>query len=90
MYFTVKEQITNPLARIEIILQSPDTGRYEMEVLNRTIDTCKLLRNRLYEPLIQIIYGIMLEYGNFPRSCPLKMVRLVMKISNINTKRILF
>lgn len=74
MYLTVKEQIAHPFTRVEIFMQSPDSNRYDLELINRTIDSCKLFKNSLYEPLMQLIYGIMLEYGDFPRSCPLKVV----------------
>lgn len=74
IYFTVKETIVRPIARVEIFLQSPDTGRYDVEMFNRTIDSCMLLTNKFYEPLMQIIYGIMLEHGDFPKSCPVKEV----------------
>lgn len=78
-----------PFSRVEIFLQSPDTGRYDMELLNRTIDICTFFRNSLYEPLLQIIYGLMLENGNFPKSCPLKTVSFLITICYIITKNII-
>lgn len=75
MYLTIKEQQEHPFLQIELFMQSPDSGRYDMELVNRTIDECKLFENRSYEPLIQIIYGIILEHGKFARSCPIKSVR---------------
>lgn len=75
MYAIIKEPVMNPCILVELFLQSPDTHLYDMEVVNRTIDICRLFKNILYEPLIQIIYGIALESGDFPNSCPIKPVR---------------
>lgn len=73
-YFTVYEQLSHLYGHVEIFLQSADSGRYDVELINRTIDMCKMFENNLYEPLMQLIYGIMLEHGNFPKSCPVKPV----------------
>lgn len=70
----VNELVSHPLSRMEIYFQSTDGGHYNVEVMNRTIDVCKLFSNKLYEPLIQIIFGIIERFGDFPDSCPLKAV----------------
>lgn len=74
IYFTVKEQIAHLFARLEMFMQSSDSNRYDIELINRTMDSCKFFKDSLYEPLMQLIYGIMLEHGNFPRTCPVKVV----------------
>lgn len=74
--YKVKEQIDHPHAQIEIYFQSMESSRYDVELLNRTVDLCKLFTDRLYEPLIQIFYKIMLEShgNNWIKSCPVKAV----------------
>lgn len=73
-YFTVYEQLSHPHGLVEIFMQSPDSGRYDVELFNRTIDICKMFENSLYEPLLQLLYGIALEFGYYPKSCPIKPV----------------
>lgn len=76
VYLNVKEQFNHSFAHVEIFMESPESGRYDTEVFNRTVDACKLFKDSLYEPLMQLIYAIMLEYGEFPTSCPVKPVCL--------------
>lgn len=49
-------------------------GKYEMQIVNRTVSVCRLIREPRYEPLVQIVYKIILQYGNFPRKCPMPKV----------------
>ncbi|KAJ6632639.1 hypothetical protein Bhyg_17845, partial [Pseudolycoriella hygida] len=72
IHFIMKETVAHPTIRAEMFLQSPGSGRYDDELMNRTIDLCKFYENRLYEPLLQIMYQIILESGDFPKSCPVK------------------
>lgn len=75
VFFRVNEDVAIPVLWAEIFFQSLDTGQYNLEVMNRTINMCIFVRNKLYEPLIQIGYRIMQEHGDVPLSCPLKKVR---------------
>lgn len=74
IYFRVNEDVADPIIWAEVFFQSLDTGQYNVEVMNRTIDMCIFYTNKLYEPLIQILFQIMQKYGDIPNSCPLKMV----------------
>lgn len=70
----MNEQILHPVAAVEVYFQSPDGGQYNVELMNRTIDMCKLFSNKLYEPLVQIVFEILRRYGDMPNSCPVKAV----------------
>lgn len=49
-------------------------GKYELEFMNRTIDVCKLFRDGRYEPLLQLLYKVLLKYTNFLQKCPVPKV----------------
>lgn len=70
----IKEEISNPVVRSEIYVQSSVNDSYNVEVMNRTIDACTFFSNKLHEPLMQIIFQIVQSYGSIPHSCPVKMV----------------
>lgn len=70
----IKEEIANPFIRTEVYFQSPESGLYTVELMNRTIDICTFFTNKLYEPTFQIALRIVQDYGDFPRSCPIKVV----------------
>lgn len=74
VYFQINEEVSHPIARAEIYFQSPENGQYNVELMNRTIDVCTFFSNKLYEPLIQIVFQILQQYGDIPDRCPLKMV----------------
>lgn len=74
LYFQINEDLSHPMASVEIYLESTDNGQYNIELMNRTIDLCTFFSNKFYEPLIQIIFGILKQYGDFPDSCPVKRV----------------
>lgn len=73
-HIQIKEEVSRPMVLTEIYLKSPDTGEYDFELMNRTIDGCKFLSNKLYEPLMQIAFQIVQAHGDIPTSCPIKMV----------------
>lgn len=83
-HLRIKEEVPNPILLIESFFQSPDTGKYNVELMNRTIDVCLLYGNVLYEPLAQIVYKIIQEYGDVPKSCPIKAVRIYVLSYNIS------
>lgn len=53
------------------------SGKYEMEIANRTINICRLFREPRYEPILQILYKLVIQHGNFPKRCPIQKVKLV-------------
>ncbi|XP_030385954.1 uncharacterized protein LOC115632838 [Scaptodrosophila lebanonensis] len=42
------------------------------ELLNRTVNLCKMLKQRNAEPLIRIIYEDLLNHGNIFKECPIQ------------------
>lgn len=73
-HIEIKEEIPNLFLRAEVFFQSPENGQYNFELINRTIDACKFFSNKLYEPLFQVAYRMVQQYGDVPNSCPIKMV----------------
>lgn len=73
----VNMEITKPFpemfVRSEMYLDS-GLGKYELEILNKTINMCRIFQDPRYEPLLQLVYKIILQYGNFPKRCPIQKV----------------
>lgn len=76
-YISLKETVPDMHMRLEVYVDEGD-GKYELVFMNRTISACRIFRDRRYEPIVQVIYKIILSYGNLPRSCPIQKVLLVM------------
>lgn len=50
-------------------------NEFGIEFMNRTIDLCKLLSNRRYEPLMGLIYEAVKDNApSMPKKCPIKKV----------------
>lgn len=49
---------------------------YGIHFMNKTFDVCKFLNSRRYEPLLQLLYDVVLENPTslLPRRCPIKTV----------------
>lgn len=46
-----------------------------IEFTNKTVNVCRLLNNRRYEPLIGLIYDILsAKEPNLPQRCPIRKV----------------
>ncbi len=84
IHVQIKEPLIKPIIRSQIYLQSLENGQYEVELMNRTIDVCKFLSNKLHEPLLQIAYQIVQDYGTAPDSCPVKEVCFGQQIFFVN------
>ncbi|KAJ6640896.1 hypothetical protein Bhyg_05829 [Pseudolycoriella hygida] len=69
----------------EIYLDS-GSGKYEMEILNKTVIVCRIFRQPRYEPLIQIIYKMVLPHSNYPTECPIRKNTYSVKGFRINTE----
>lgn len=72
-----REDILKPVVQIEIYVHSLENGQYDIEVMNRTIDACLFFSNKFHEPLLQIAFRIIQEYGDLPDRCPIKKVNIV-------------
>lgn len=44
------------------------------EFMNKTINVCKMLNNRRYEPLLSILYDALSARAMLPKRCPMKKV----------------
>lgn len=54
-----------------------ERSKYDMELMNRTIDLCKLYKNKRYEPLVQVIFKIFEDYlTHWFHVCPMNKVRI--------------
>lgn len=51
-------------------------GHYDLEVVNKTVNMCQFLKNMDDEPLLKVIYSIILNHSNLPRQCPFEKVRV--------------
>lgn len=51
-------------------------GKFDFNAMNRTIDVCRVYRDRKYEPFIQILYKSVLPSCNCPSRCPIGKVKI--------------
>lgn len=49
-------------------------GKFEFEFMNRTINLCRLYRDRKYEPLVQIVQKNVLRHCDCMVRCPIQKV----------------
>lgn len=56
-----------------IYFQSDD-GKYDLELLNRTVDLCKFYKNKRYEPILQAAYKVFEDYTTHWFKCPVNKV----------------
>lgn len=54
-----------------LVMVDNGNGLYDMELINRTVDICRLLSDAKYEPFLQTVLRTTLPSSNFPRKCPL-------------------
>lgn len=73
MNVNIIETVKSTYSHIELFLQSAD-GKYDLEIMNRTIDLCRLFRDVTYEPILQVGYRLYKSSSNFLRSCFIKKV----------------
>lgn len=75
----------NVFVAVQFIFESsPDI--YDMELMNRTIDFCRFLRDKRYEPILQIFYRIAREHTNFVTKCPVLKVICAPKLIRVKIK----
>ncbi|XP_037038390.1 uncharacterized protein LOC119075911 [Bradysia coprophila] len=81
-WIDVKETIEQLYVHPEVHLDLGN-GKYDFEFMNRRVDVCRLLRDKKYEPLIQMAFRSILPYCNCPSRCPISK-----KLYHINELRI--
>lgn len=66
--------IRNPFMHTELYFES-DNGKFDMEVVNRTVDLCKFYKNKKYEPVVQVVFKLLEDYlTHWFSSCPMNKV----------------
>lgn len=75
LYVEFLNIIRNPFMHTALYFES-ENGKYDMEVLNRTVDLCKFYKNKRYEPILQVIFKLFADYlVHWARGCPMHKVR---------------
>lgn len=82
MNVEILESVKSTYSAIELFLQSLD-GKYDLEIVNRTIDLCRLFRDVTYEPILQVGLRLYKSNPNFIKSCFIKKVVLYVVYMNI-------
>lgn len=71
------DKIRKPFIQTGLYFESDD-GKYDLEVLNRTVDMCKFYKNKRYEPILQVIFKLFEDtLSHWARSCPMNKVNFV-------------
>ncbi|KAG4073610.1 hypothetical protein HA402_000834 [Bradysia odoriphaga] len=70
LFFNVKRSVPNFYSKVLLTVDSSN-GVYDLELINRTIDTCEFYRNPKYEPILQVFYKLLTKDGIFPKRCPI-------------------
>lgn len=66
---TIPSYYTKSLIKIET-----SDGIYGLELINKTLDTCKFFDDPTYEPIVQVFYRELTRTGTFPKRCPIEKV----------------
>lgn len=74
IYLDVLQDFNELYTDVSLVVDLNDKNVYDFDVVRRTIDTCKLFKEPTYEPVIQFLYKLFLNSGNFPTECPIKKV----------------
>lgn len=78
LYVEFLNIIRNPFLHTGIYFES-DNGKYDLELLNRTVDMCKLYRNKRYEPILQVIFKLLENnFTHWLKNCPIKKVTIIL------------
>lgn len=77
LYVEFVNTIRNPFMHTGLYFES-DSGKYDLEVLNRTIDLCKFYKNKRYEPILQVIFKLFADtLSHWARRCPMTKVNFL-------------
>lgn len=72
-YVNILQDLPNMNSENKIMLET-SSGEYDLAMVNKTINVCKLFTDRKYEPMIQVLYKLLTKTSNFPNSCPIRKV----------------
>lgn len=72
-YVNLLQDVASVYAITEILVEST-RGKYDLELVNKTINYCRFLSDRKYEPIAQVFYKMFSKSSNFPKSCPIRKV----------------
>lgn len=74
MHFNFKKNNLMLWVNIVIHLESKK-DEYAIEFMNKTLNVCKLLSIRKYEPVLSVLYdGLYEKFPQLPRKCPIMKV----------------
>lgn len=73
MNLDILETVKSAFGSVEIFLQSTD-GKYDLELMNRTVDLCRLFRDITYEPMLQVGMRLSKSSSNYLTGCFMKKV----------------
>lgn len=74
VYFSIFKDIPRPFIDLQIFHDSGN-GHFDMVYMNKTIDCCMFLNNRKSNPIIDIAYKMLSDYGELPQRCPIRRVK---------------
>lgn len=74
VYVNLVEEFTELFTDVSLVVDLNDNNEYDFDLVRRTIDTCRLFKEPTYEPVIQFLYKLFVDGGNFPTDCPIKKV----------------
>lgn len=77
LFLNVKKPVQRPFARFEVFVDSGN-GLIDLKYINKTIDMCRFFREKTYMPFLQIIYRTVVDQGNYPTSCPIRQVIILL------------
>lgn len=74
VYLNLLEDLNELYTEVSLVVDLNDKNEYDFDVVRRTINTCRLFKDATYEPVVQYLYKLFLNSGNFPTACPIKKV----------------
>lgn len=76
LYINLKEDLHDIYTTVNLAVNLNTDDEYDLDLVKRTVNCCKLFKDSSYEPVVQILYKLFLENGHFPTDCPVKKVCL--------------
>lgn len=74
IYVEFLKRVRAPFMHTELYFAS-DIGKYDMELLNQTVDLCKFYKTKRFRPVVQMILKLFEEHFTYWfKSCPLNKV----------------
>lgn len=75
LYINAVQDVSNLHAKVVILVLS-SSGNYDLVLANTTVDVCEFYRNKKYVPILQMFYRTFTKTGTFPKSCPIRKVKI--------------